>query len=69
MRYTIDELLQELYVLEFEADHLTELIDSLHTNTSKLSPDVAMLLMEREDVLTRIGYLQDDLYEFAIYQD
>jgi hypothetical protein len=69
MFYTVDELLAQLYVLEIEAEQLTELIDSMVTSTSKLDPDYAELLMEREDVLTRIGFTLDDLNEFAIFED
>jgi len=64
MNYNVNELLELLYVLEIEVEGLDQMIDQVAPGKEKF-----MLLMEREDVLTKIGFVLDDLHECAVWQD
>ena len=64
MNYTVNELLELLYVLESEVDVLDEMLEHVKPGDKKF-----MLLMEREDVLTKMSYVLDDLHEFTLLED
>jgi hypothetical protein len=60
----MNELLRDLHSLEFELEVLNEMLDQVESGQKELD-----LLMEREDVLTRIDYTLDDLHELIILED
>jgi hypothetical protein len=60
----MNELLSDLYKLEFELEVLNEMLDQVESGPKELD-----LLMEREEVLNKIDFTLEDIHELVILVD